>query len=261
MKYSVFTVMLDSGMVPEEIVDNLVRLGYNGVEWRIHETYHISPVEISSRVNYFRHLTESRGLSVPSLATYLNSDEINKVREVLRASSMLGAGIVRVGIPRYDRTVPYHELFHDAIESLRQVEQACIEYGVRAACEIHFGTIAPSAALAKRLVERFDPQYIGVIFDPGNMIIEGVENWRMSLEILGEYLAHVHVKNSGWYPDNKGGWEWKWLPLKMGAVNWSQVIKDLKAVGYNGWLSFEDFSDLSVEDKLSGNIAYLKSCE
>ncbi|MNH42928.1 hypothetical protein D3C79_1047240 [compost metagenome] len=63
---------------------------------------------------------------------------------------------------------------------------------------MHFGNIAPSASLARQLVDGFDAKHIGVIYDPGNMVYEGFEQYKLGLEVLGEYLGHVHVKNAIW---------------------------------------------------------------
>jgi sugar phosphate isomerase/epimerase len=261
MKYSVFTVMMGSEYNTVSVLERLKSLGYNGVEWRVSEDFHVSPKDLVAQSRELIRLTQEYGMEMPSLATYLSAADISPLTEIFTAASMMGVGVVRVGIPRYDRTKPYHELFHEAIENLRKVEALAAEHHVKAVIEIHFGTIIPSPSMARRLVERFDPQHIGVIFDPGNMAVEGYENWKMGLEVLGEYLAHVHVKNAAWFPKEEGGWEWKWYPMRTGVVDWSQVMSDLKAIGYDGWMSLEDFCSLPVDEKLADDIAFLRELE
>ncbi|WP_409346041.1 sugar phosphate isomerase/epimerase family protein [Paenibacillus sp. MBLB4367] len=80
------------------------------------------------------------------------------------------------------------------------------------------------------------------------MVHEGFENYRMGLELLGPYLAHVHVKNAKWAPtgERKEGvslWKSDWSPLDEGMINWKKLLGDLKAVGYDGYLGVEDFSE------------------
>jgi sugar phosphate isomerase/epimerase len=118
------------------------------------------------------------------------------------------------------------------------------------------------------LVKDFDPKCIGVIYDPGNMIVEGRESWKMGLELLGDYLAHVHVKNLLWqygeedYRGNKceRGWHWAWADMDKGMVDWQEVIRTLKATGYKGYLSLEDFSPSPIEERLK-TINYLRGLE
>ena len=64
--------------------------------------------------------------------------------------------------------------------------------------EIHHETIVPSASARAGSSMGFDPASVGAIYDPGNMVWEGHEQYRLGLETLGPYLAHVHAKNTGW---------------------------------------------------------------
>ncbi len=98
-------------------------------------------------------------------------------------------------------------------------------------------TLCPSASLAHRLVSYFDPETIGVIYDPGNMVHEGFEDYRIGLELLGPYLAHVHLKNAAFsWPEGDGGvWTPRWAPLEDGVVNLPQLFNALHAVDYAGW--------------------------
>jgi sugar phosphate isomerase/epimerase len=110
--------------------------------------------------------------------------------------------------------------------------------------EIHHGTICPSASSAYRLVSHFDPEAIGVIYDPGNMVFEGFEDYRLGIELLGPYLAHVHIKNAAYTIPEKGGvWIPCWAPLEDGVVNFTWLFTALQEAGYDGWLSMEDFSE------------------
>jgi sugar phosphate isomerase/epimerase len=138
-------------------------------------------------------------------------------------------------------------MYAQAIAYLEVVEDLAKKYNVKALVETHHMTIAASASLAHRLVQRFNPNYVGVLFDPGNMVYEGFENYRMGLELLGEHLAHVHIKNAGWFQSERDRdklWIARAMPMDQGMVDWKQVLHDLKSVGYTGWYGVEDFSGL-----------------
>ncbi|MBC8081060.1 MAG: sugar phosphate isomerase/epimerase, partial [Gorillibacterium sp.] len=115
-------------------------------------------------------------------------------------------------------------------------------------------------------VEGFDPAHIGVIHDAGNMVFEGFENYRMGLEVLDEYLAHVHIKNASMVRSEEvkalgaSPWKAEWAPLKEGVADIGQLLADVQHVGYDGWLSFEDFSNPHPnEASLVEQLAYLRS--
>lgn len=130
---------------------------------------------------------------------------------------------------------------------LKEAERLAKQYGVKGVVETHHGTIAPSAGLAHRLVSHCDPDYIGVLLDPGNMVHEGFEHYRMGMQLLGPYLAHVHVKNArfvqeGSREDGTAKWRSEWAPLRDGIIDFAAFVGDLKSVGYDGYLGIEDFS-------------------
>src|SRR4029079_18343114 len=81
----------------------------------------------------------------------------------------------------------------------------------------------------------------------GNMIWEGFEQYRLGLETLGPYLAHVHVKKSGWRQsgrraDGSLAGEAEWAPLDAGMVDLRELMAALGEVGYDGWFTVEDFT-------------------
>ena len=281
MKYGIFTVMTPEWDL-QETACNLAQLGYDGVEWRVQAVPDEIPegtpvsywgynratvdlkrvVELASQV---RSISEEAGLEICSLASYLQVDQLEEVQRVMHAAQIMGCPRIRVNVPRYDRTRDYNDLFAETTDHLGEVEKLARENGIEANLEIHMGNIIPSAGLAHRLIAQFAPELIGVIYDPGNMVHEGYENWRMGLELLGPYLHHVHVKNAVWkeaeiLEDGTTLWRCDHAPVHKGVANWHEIMDDLKAVGYDGWLSFEDFSaEEPTWEKCRRNLAYLKS--
>lgn len=64
----------------------------------------------------------------------------------------------------------------------------------------------------------------------------------VGVEVLGDYLGHVHVKNASWQKD--GNWNWRWDELDSGMVDWEEVMGALFSVDYDGYLSNENLKDL-----------------
>ena len=139
------------------------------------------------------------------------------------------------------------------------------ETGVKAVLELHMDTLISSPSAAYRALEGFDPAHIGLIFDPGNMVNEGFEDYQKSFELLGDYIAHIHIKNGILAPDGEdelGACKWKrvWTPLKKGMADLKKLFAVARKAGYDGTFSIEDFSnDEATPDKLRENIAYLKA--
>jgi sugar phosphate isomerase/epimerase len=279
MRFCVQTATLPELGVPE-VIEKLSLHGYDAVEWRLHDEYHLKPAAIVAEAKRVKPLLDDHGLAVSCLMGYVPLGDLDTHRRVAEACAYLDCPRFRPGAVVYDGTRPYRELFGRALDDLSRMVDAIAGCGAKPVIETHFGTIAPSAALAKRLVEPFDPGVIGVNFDPANMIVEGREPWAMALELLGEHLDYVHAKNLCWTRE-KGHWRWVFASLADGQVDWPDVLRCLHRVGFDGDLSVEDFygvpirtrgfvgEDLTqtldsyrgVDERLSENLAYLRHCE
>ncbi|WP_434751582.1 sugar phosphate isomerase/epimerase family protein [Paenibacillus amylolyticus] len=277
MKLSIFTVAVPD-LDANELASAAAAAGIDGMEWRYrgipedalseqpsfwrNNRCSIDPDKWQEQVPVFREAALAQGRQSIALVPYLNCGDMAATEQAFQAASQLGASMMRVGVPGYDRKTAYPELYAKAVRYLNEVQDMAKQYNIKAIIETHHQTIAPTASLAYRLVQSLNPEHVGVLYDPGNMVHEGYENHRMGLELLGPYLAHVHVKNAGWYKENSGNtsdqralaasndseqslstsWQCHWAPLTEGMVDWVQMVRDLRAVGYDGYYGIEDFS-------------------
>lgn len=282
MKYAVFTVSMPE-YEPERAVALLKKTGYEGVEWRLvpgtpynesaapaywsNNRCELHEEDILVNAEKIGKLCREYGLELPSLGAYAGCASPERVKIAIEAAARLGAPCVRIGCPGYDPKRGYRALYAEGVEQYAYVEQTAKEYRVRACIETHPGNITPSASAAYRFVSNFDSRYVGVIYDAGNMVSEGYENFQMGLEILGEYLAHVHIKNQMHTPAALpyGGYQ-RWTSdsceMWRGEIDTPALLRALKSVGYDGWLSFEDFyNGASTEEKLESNLRFMRDLE
>ncbi len=150
-----------------------------------------------------------------------------------------------------------HWLKTDA-ENLARLVDLSESYDVRFVFELHHGYTINSASGAMRLLERFPAERVGILMDPGNMVFEGNEGWRNSVQIMGEYLDYIHCKN-GAFRREGDRWIQEWASLSEGIARFPEIITALKDLGWEGYLSIEDLRPgLSVEEKVGEGIAYLR---
>lgn len=279
MKYAIFTVGLPE-WTPEQAVAELRDAGYDGVEWRVTDqqpssdgkpgfwagnncTWPFSSfIEDAPRI---RALTEGAGLGQPSVGTYVTCENLEAVEQAMRGAALIGATQLRINVPSYRGTESYLRLRDRSRAQYRDVADLARTHGVRALIEIHMGNLTPSASAAASFLEGFDPRYVGAIHDAGNMVYEGFEHYRLGLEVLGPYLGHVHLKNAAWRetgkrPDGSTQWQAGWASIRGGVVDMAALFKALREIGYDGWVSFEDFSSEGpLRERIRDNLAYVKS--
>lgn len=273
MKFSVCTVMLPE-LTPEEAVKEIRNAGYEGVEWRVthinkerqneppsfwgNNLCTLEPTDVDAE--RARSLSESSCLTIAALDAYIPIGDISATKKILRFAQISAATQIRVGIWKL-RDTSYKALFKRARTFLQEIEDMTRRHGIKWLIETHQKTICPSASSTYKFVSHFDPEYVGVIFDPGNMVFEGYEDYRLSIEILGSYLAHVHLKNAAFTcPEGGGIWKARWSPMEDGVVDFPKFIAALKDAGYDGWMSMEDFSKARpCRETLRYNIKYIKN--
>lgn len=286
MKFSVFTASTPD-WTPEEAATQLAAQGWDGIEWRVTDqadsaepgfwagnraTWPMTGLEDS--IPEIARITAEAGLEFSGLGGYARCDNHDDVERVLAATAALGARQVRVNVlplgnstmgGREPSGLGYPELFASTREHYEWVASRAAHHGVKALVELHHGTVTASASSARRLLEGLDPRHVGVIHDLGNLLIEGWESPLPALQLLGPYLAHVHVKNARWVRrderDDAGGAVWvnEWAPLADGQGSVLEYFRALAAAGYDDWVTVEDFStEVPLAERTAGNLQYLR---
>jgi len=270
MKIAIFTVMLPD-LTPEQAVQEIKNSGYDGVEWRVttvadsvkdkepsfwgNNLCTLAPtVEDATRA---KEISQQAGLEIPNIGTYIGMGELDKVKQAVAFAKTLGSPHFRVGFGNFSGS--YNQQFDAATAFLADIIALTKKANLKPLVEIHHKTIVPSAALAHRLVSQFSSDEVGVIHDAGNMVHEGFEDYRLGLELLGDYLSEVHIKNAAFDAKEEGVWRSRWSPLSSGVVDFDALFKALKAIGYDGWFAVEDFSQaFSSKEALVNNARFIR---
>jgi sugar phosphate isomerase/epimerase len=276
VKFSVFTASTPD-WTPAETVARLAAAGADGVEWRVTDqlddgtvgfwagnraTWPLTGLE--ERLPEMARLVRDAGLECSAIGGYARCYQREDVDRLLAATATLGAGRVRVMVPALDGG-SYPALFEAARKDFAWVADRAAQHGVKALVELHHQTICASASAALRLLDGLDPAHVGVIHDIGNLLIEGQEDYRAAFEMLGPYLAHVHVKNVAWREagrraDGSAIWSADWAPLRDGVADLGAYFGALQDHDYDGWVTLEDFSTvLPLGERTRDNLGYLRS--
>lgn len=273
MKIGVFTVSMPD-YEPLDALAKLAELGYDGVEWRVtgDEGDRSNPSfwsgnrtsmtarQLIARADELKARSAELGLEMPSLGTYIDCRTPAEVELSMQAAVALGARALRVSPGGYDKAQgSYGELCAESRGYFEKVAELAARYGVRATVETHMGQLCPSIHKAVEFLKGLDPQHVGIMWDPGNQVCEGSEVPEMAIDIAGDYLAEVHVKNMCHFRDEEGAWKARSCPVPDGVADWPRIVAALKAAGYEGWLFFEDFSDAEpLDERLANNIKWLR---
>ena len=273
MRLGVFSVSMPE-YDPAQTVRLLAQAGFDAVEWRMtaptpeergpgysHDRRYWSnnrstldwdrPAEALAEA---KALCDEAGIAISAIGGYRQAEDYNGVVRCIAAAGAVGCKKLRVAMPKYGGEPGYTALFEKTRAQLQRLAQPAAEHGVKLLLENHMDTIIPSVSAAQRLVDGFSPEVVGVIVDPGNMVYEGYERYRMGFELLGPHLAHVHVKNARWVRDDAGKWRAEFCPMDAGIADIPDFLAQLRAFGYDGDVSVEDFSN---EDETAAKLQKL----
>jgi sugar phosphate isomerase/epimerase len=217
------------GLAPAEALSVVRDAGYEGIFWQlegasIDNVPRISGVEISG-VGF---APDERNPVAPERAAEL--------------ADALGARVLRVvGVSVSGRS--YADAFDATLRLCEAYSQAAQRHGLRVLLHQRWGTLTASASQLHRVLSQFDPGVLGCIYDAGSMTIEGYEEYRIGLEILGSYVADVHIANTRHFPSpGRSVWEWEWSPLSDGLIDLTRLFRALRRSDYQGWVTLADRS-------------------
>lgn len=274
MKLSVYTLACPE-FTPAQAAAKVAALGMDGIEWRVanvpaeikfdprdggrfwganHATLPLAGLENAARAAAA--ITRDNGLETSFLAGGADPSDLDSVKAQMSAATILGAPAIRVG-PGSLEGDHLSAAFDAGRRAWDGVEKTAAQMGVKAVVETHHYGLMPSASAARRFMEGRDPACCGVLYDPGNMAFDGYERPEYGLQMILPWLAHVHVKTAR--PMITGAderrclqWGHRWCTLREGIVDWAGQIEALRKLGYDGYLSLEDFNpDTQAEEKLT----------
>jgi sugar phosphate isomerase/epimerase len=266
MRTVLFTKLFQSRSV-DDIGATAAELGFNGIDLLVRPGATIDPADARAIPSAVQRV-ESYGLAVPMATTDLTDPERFPADAVVGACADAGVGLVRLGYWSYTpASRSYADTVADARRHVTQLDALAARHGVRLAIQLHGGTIHSSGALTRVLLEDHPPERLCAYPDPGNQVVQdGREDWRMTLEILQPWLACVGVKNGGWFPGATTGtgqreWRSDWLGLADGMVPWAQILPYLQAIGFDGELSLHSHYEVpydQVIDQTRTDLRYVK---
>lgn len=245
------------GWDSRRVIDIAAALGFSAVEWGCGPGTAIDQPAAGARI---RELCDAAGLAISGLSVQdprVTVAAPSRAAHFLRLASVLGAPHIRFFAPPY-RGGPLENERRRARQGVDVLVELAAPLGLAVLVETAPATIAPGPEFAALLVEQHPPERAGVVYDPGNMAIEGHLAPRLAIARLGGHLRHVHVKNISWSRSN-GHWEWKHAAMSAGMLDWHEIVGGLAAARYRGGFSIDHLAGRPSRKALHTEIDQLRA--
>ena len=255
--YSVFTKPWQDRPVPE-LIDIVRDMGYNAIEFPLRDGAQVSPA------------TAEKNLPLLVDALHQGGIIIDDVASIPEERDFAACAASNIPLIRVMFSPPEGNFIQRETEYLRQVESwvaLCEQYGVKVGIQMHYGRGASNTAEMMRVVGRFDPKYIGAIWDAGHSGLAGEEP-EQAIDICFSHLALVNFKAaryqmSGRSADGAAEFTQYFCPGSDGQCSWPRAVAHLKAKGYNGtWCMPAEYTNLTQDHEAEyakRDLAWLKT--
>lgn len=201
-------------------------------------------------VNFINPVAHERGartaIKTAALLSAVNPDEakivlsdengLNPVRRKL-------AGRIE---PQYGLKISEWNQFAEGVEFV--AKRVLEETGVQCVFHHHCAGFVETPQEIETLMERTDPELIGLCFDTGHYAFGG-GNPIQGLKRFSDRIEHVHFKD--WdrkISEESAKKEWDYFEsvgngifceLGRGSINFEAILKELRSRGYDGWIVVE----------------------
>jgi L-ribulose-5-phosphate 3-epimerase len=156
------------------------------------------------------------------LASYLKVDTV-----------LVVPGAVDVFFNPASEVVPYDVVYNRCLAAMKELAPVAEKYKVSIGIENVWNKFLLSPLETRNFVDEVGSDYLGVYFDVGNVLRTGYpEHW---IRILGNRIKKVHFKDFRLACGTDSGF----VDLLEGDVNWPEVMKALRDIGYDDYVVAE----------------------
>jgi len=251
MKVALDTICLAKRPI-EEAIDVAIKTGYEAVElysdgWA---GRHVPSSMSRESARELKRKLDDAGLSCCAISTYvggngfnvINEDEIQKQMDDCKKYIAIAHALECPSL----RAMPGSKKSNEMARSANLLERfANLDEDINLLVEIHFGGLIETAEDAVRYLEPLEGDNVGVIYDPGNMAVNGAEFGADDVRRLGKRLLHAHIKDMAEVSKNTpgsfeyGGRAFAWVPMGRGKVKYKEIFDAMAEMQYGGYLSIE----------------------
>jgi sugar phosphate isomerase/epimerase len=235
---------------PQEAIDVLSRLGYQGVEW-------IAYLHFKTRdeLKNLAELTRKGGLEVANIMCSSDlvvpddakrAERVKYTVEKIEAASFASISKVNLfsGPADWDPSAPkigkdFREgaAWKNLIESFNTIVAAAEKYEITLTFEAAFGMLVHDYYTLQEFLSYFGSKKLAVNMDPSHMVLYG-NDVTYAVRRLGSRIQHVHVKDAVGKPGTQNE-TFTFPMLGEGVTDWKGFFDALAEVGYDGFLSVE----------------------
>jgi sugar phosphate isomerase/epimerase len=237
----------------KDTINALAEIGYEGVEILCDIPHAYPKTLTNSDINDIKQLISKLGISISNLnaftlfaigdthhPSWIETDpELRKTRightlDCIKLARKLGVSNISTepGGPIINQRLNENELLKIFEAGIHEILDTAENENVTVLVEPEPRLLIENSQQFIRFIKNFDSKYIGLNFDVGHFFCVG-EDPSQVIYRLSDYVCHVHLE------DIAADRTHEHLMLGEGAINIDSVLKSLKDIGYEGFITIE----------------------
>ena len=253
MKKGISIWSFPNEMSIQECINLAAKEGFDGIELALNETGLMSLESTADEISVYKKAARAAGIEISSLATglywsYSLTSENELIRkkaadivkkqldmaQILEVDTILVVpGAVGVDFIPNCEIVDYDVAYERALTSITELAGYAEAKGISIGIENVWNKFLLSPLEMKSFIDSIGSEYVGAYLDVGNVVYSGYpEHW---VKILGKRIKKVHFKDYRREVGSAAGF----VDLLSGDVNFPAVIKRLKDIGYESYITAE----------------------
>ena len=247
MKYSIFTKPWRDISV-DELCKKVAGWGFDGIEFPLRTGYQVEPENAEKGLPVIAKKMSEYGLSIMSVAS--STEE-----HIFAACQAANVPIIRI-MAGFDLDKGYLNSEKEFKSYLSGLLPLCEKYGVKVGVQNHCGPMVFNSMELRHLLEEFDPNFIGAVWDAAHSGLAG-EIAAQGLDIIWDKLILVNLKNACWITDNgpeaeKTIWKPYFTMGRFGMASYEEIFQYLLKRGYKGDICLPaEYTDEPLVEKLA----------
>ncbi len=201
--------------------------------------------------------------------------EVKAIEKVIDYCEFLGADRIRIygGNLSTGENDLLKEKWDKLVESMKYLGEKAKAKGVTLVVENHFNTMTLTAQQSRDLITDVNSEGVKILYDQANLTFTGGEDYKKAIELQAGLIGHMHVKDLVFHEGNTAFVASDVSHSKEsernvytrivgeGIVPWPEILKMVKANGYEDWLSLEYERRWHPDDIPDASIGMKKSIE
>lgn len=270
-----------------EAIELFSKIGADGAEIVVQDDYRSGlPCDCDREtLQAVKNCADKNGIRIICLTPYnsrFNSldeptrlQEVKAIEKVIDYCEFLGADRIRIygGNLSTGESDMLPEKWSKLVESMQYLGDKAKAKGVTLVVENHFNTMTLTAKQSRDLIRDVGSEGVRILYDQANLTFTGGEDYKKAIELQSGLIGHMHVKDLVFHegntefvasdvshPDESERNVYTRI-VGEGIIPWPEILKMVKAHGYEDWLSLEYERRWHPDDIPDASIGMKKSIE